>query len=387
MISHPPTAAELRAAFEAPGPHSVGLEEELMLLDPETLDLAPRAAEVLPLLGGDERFKLELPAAQLEIVLAPERSVGAAIRALAAARRDLAERLGEVVRPAAAGAHAFASPLGELNRGERYERIHAEYGTVAERQLVCALQIHVAVRGADRALAVYNSLRSYLPEIAALAANAPYHQGEDTGLASVRPKIAEMLPRQGVPPALESWEEYELALRWALRAGVVSEPRMWWWELRLHPLFGTLELRVPDAQTTVADAAATLAFAQALVAWLAERHDDGERLAAAPRWRIEENRWSAARHGLDGMLVDLESGERRPTRARLSELLEELEPSARRLGCHEELHGARELANANGAVRQRAVAAERGVRGTVEWIADRYLDGAAAMRFADSEPG
>ena len=144
---------------------------------------------------------------------------------------------------------------------------------MARRQLVCALQVHVAVGGADRSLAVYNALRPWLPAIAALAANAPYHDGRDTGMASIRPKISELLPRQGIPPAISSWDAFADALRWGVASGAMPVPGRWWWELRPHPAYGTLEVRVPDAQATVADAAAVTALVVCLVAWLAERHD------------------------------------------------------------------------------------------------------------------
>lgn len=375
MTSYPPTADELRAAFDAPTPFTVGVEEELLLLDPETLDLAPRAREVLESTRGDRRFKLELPAAQLEIVLPPFRTVGEVTGSLAAARSRLSAAADGLVRPAAAGVHPFAAAEGEINPGERYERAHAEYASVARRQLVCALQVHVAVGGAERTLAVYNGLRSHLPELAAAAANAPFHAGADSGLASVRPTIAETLPRQGVPPAISSWEEYAGALGWGFAAGAVPEPRRWWWELRPHPVFGTLELRVPDAQSTVAEAGAVAALAQVLVGWLAERHDAGETLPTAPTWRIEENRWSAARFGVEGTLADLQDGERRETRARLHELLDALGPTAGRLGCEGELAVARDLVDVNGAMRQREVAAERGLRAVAGWLADEYLNG------------
>jgi glutamate---cysteine ligase / carboxylate-amine ligase len=367
-----PTAAGLRAAFDAPDPLTIGLEEELMLLDAGTLDLLPHAAAVVDG-AGDARFKLEMPAAQLELSLPPERSVPEAIAALAAARRDLAAAAAPVGRLATAGSHPFAAPVGRLNSGERYAATEAEYGDAARRQLVCALQVHVAVGGADRSLAVYNGLRAWLPLIAALAANAPFHAGRDTGMASIRPQIATLLPRQGIPPALDSWEQFAAALAWGARSGAVPEPRRWWWELRPHPAFGTLELRVPDAQTTVEDAAAVVALAHALVGWLAERHDAGERLETAPAWRIEENRWSAARHGIDAELADLATGERVPARERLGALLAELEPVAARLGCAEELASVERLAAHSGAARQREVAAGRGgVRAVVEWLADSY---------------
>ena len=365
------TAADLRNAFDAPEPLTLGLEEELMLLDPDTLDLLPRAAEVVDA-AADERFKLELPAAQLELRLPPVRSVPEAIAGLAEARRDLAAAAEPVGRLAAAGVHPFAAPLGELNAGERYALTADEYGDIARSQLVCALQVHVAVGGADRSLAVYNGLRSWLPLIAALAANAPFHAGADTGLASIRPKIGEQLPRQGIPPALSSWEAFADALAWGAASGAVPEPRRWWWELRPHPAYGTLEVRVPDAQATVADAAAVVALVHALTGWLAERHDAGEALVGADSWRLEENRWRAARWGMDADLADLATGHPVPARTCLRTLLAELEPVATRLGCAAELATVETLAARNGSARQREVAAAGDLRAVVAWLADSY---------------
>jgi glutamate---cysteine ligase / carboxylate-amine ligase len=378
-----PTAADLRAAFDAPAPLTIGLEEELMLLDPETLDLLPRAADVVEP-AGDPRFKLEMPAAQLELSLPPARSVPEAMAALATARRDLAAAAAPVGRLAAAGVHPFAAPLGVLNPGERYAATEAEYGDAARRQLVCALQVHVAVGGADRSLAVYNGLRAWLPLLAALAANAPFHEGRDTGMASIRPQIAELLPRQGIPPALASWESFAAALAWGAASGAVPDARRWWWELRPHPAFGTLELRVPDAQTTIEDAGAVAALAHALVGWLAARHDAREPLETAEEWRLEENRWSAARWGMDAALADLSTGERVPARERLSALLAELAPVAEQLGCAAELAGVERLAARGGAVRQREVATAGGVRAVVAWLADAYVPSAD---YALSAPG
>jgi len=368
-----PTAAELRDAFDAPEPLTLGLEEELMLLDRETLDLLPRAAEVVDA-AGDDRFKLELPAAQLELSLPPERSVPAAVAALAAARRDLAAAAEPIGRLATAGVHPFTAVLGELNAGERYDLTRDEYGDIARSQLVCALQVHVAVGGADASLAVYNGLRPWLPLLAALAANAPFHGGRDTGMASVRPKIGEQLPRQGIPPAIASWDALADALRWGAASGAVPEPRRWWWELRPHPAYGTLEVRVPDAQATVEDAAAVAAVVHALVAWLRERALAGEPLASPDTWRLEENRWRAARWGMDAELAHLDTGVGVPARERLAALLDELAPHAERLGCAAELRDAARLGAGNGAVRQRAIAAEHGtLRAVAAWLADAYV--------------
>jgi len=372
----PPTAEELEGAFAPDRPMEIGLEEEVMLLDPETLDLAPIAREVVDSAPEGAPLKLELPASQVEITTPPAATVAEAVGRLAEGRRTLAATAEGRARPACAGVHPFAEPDGVLNEGERYERTVADYGPAARQQLVCALQVHVAVGGPERALAVYNALRSYLPEVAALAANAPWHAGRDTGLASIRPKLAQALPRQGVPPVVSSWEALADDLRWGSEAGTVPEPGRWWWELRPHPAFGTLELRVPDAQTTLAHATGVAAFCHALVGWLTERHDAGERLPAADSWRIGENRWSALRWGVQGSLADLETGKLSPTAERLRSLIESVRPAARRLDCEAELAEATAMVDHNGAMAQREAVAVDGTIGLARWLAERFLEDA-----------
>jgi glutamate---cysteine ligase / carboxylate-amine ligase len=368
------SASHVRAAFDADGPMTVGIEEELMVLDAETFDLAPRARAVLERVAGDPRFKPELPAAQLEIALAPALTVGEAATALAGARADLAAAADGLALLAGAGAHPFAAVEGVLSEGARYEALLREYGPVARRQLVFGLHVHVAVRPADRALAVFNALRSYLPLLAALGANAPFYAGVDSGLASVRPKLCDILPRQGVPPAVASWDELDDALRWGQAAGVMADPSQWWWEARLHPAFGTVEVRVPDTQTTVGETAAVAAVVHALVAWLAERHQAGERLTADASWRIGENRWSACRHGLEGTMADLTTGEAAPTRERAAALLDAIARAAQRVGCAAELAGARASLAADAAARQRAAArAGGGPHAVARWLAERFV--------------
>lgn len=371
----PPTAAALRERFDAAPAYTVGIEDEVMVLDPDTFELAPRAGEVLERLGGDERFKLELPASQLEILTPPSATVPEAARALAEGRRDLAHRGAGVARFAGAGCHPSSPGIGELNQAPRYLRTMREYGEIANRQLVCALQVHVAVPGADRALAVYNAARGYLPWLAALGANAPFYEGRDSGLASVRAKIGELLPRQGVPPALESWDDYAAALLWGVTSGRFPDPGTWWYELRPHPRLGTLELRVPDGQTTVSDAAAIAAVAQALLAWLGERHDRNELGGPEPTWRIEQNRWSACRDGVEGEMADLQTGATRPTRTWLFELLDVLEPVAAGLGAGDAAIGrARELVRENGALAQRRVAEHDGIATVASWLAGQFAE-------------
>ena len=353
------TPEALRERFDAPDAIGIGIEEELFLLDAGTLDLLPSAREVLARVGDDPRFKLELPASQLEIVTPPCPDVETAVEALRAARRDLAAAAAPFGRLMTAGAHPTTAESGTLTDDPRYRRTLAEYGERARRQLVAGLHIHVSIGGAERTLAVYNALRSYLPELAALAANAPFHAGRDTGLASIRPTIAVQLQRQGVPPAIPSWEWFAQALTWGERSDTVPDARRWWFELRLHATYGTLELRAPDAQSSVEDVHGVAAFTYALIHSLAARFDAGEPLPVHDAWRIDENRWAAMRSGVEGRLADLETGARVPTRELLLSRLEGLEG---------DFTHTRALIEANGAIRTRAV----GVDGAAAYLADRF---------------
>lgn len=370
MQPETPTPESLRAAFDGDAELTVGIEEELMILDPGSLDLAPLAGRVLERLGGDARFKGELPLAQIESITPPCATVGDAALSLAGSRAELERHEGFAF--AAAGLHPFAAAEGDLSPGERYARTRDEYGWVGRRQMVFGLHVHVRVSGAERAVAVHDALREHLPEIAALAANAPFHDGVDTGMASLRPVLSEMLPRQGIPPVLGSIEALAAELAWGIGSGHVPDPRTWWWQLRLHPGFGTVEVRVPDQQTTVAETAAVAAFVQSLVADLAARHEAGALPAPVAGWRIAENAWSAARHGVRGMLADLRTGARGATGERLLELIERLAPVARELGCGSELEAAADLAVANGAMRQREAALSGGPPAVARLLAQRF---------------
>lgn len=373
----PLTAADLQSRFAAPSSPTVGIEEETMLLDEASRDLLPLAPEVV-VAAGTPHVTGELPAAQVELLTSPAGSVPAAAAELRAVRRLAVEACARVTpdaRLAAAGVHPFTAARGQVRTDGRYRRIAEEYGSVARRQLVFGLHIHVAVRGAEIPIAVHDAIRSYLPELAALAAHAPFHEGEDTGLASVRPTICRLLPRQGVPPAHGSWDGYAAALAFGHASGFYAEPAGWWWEVRLHPGHGTLELRVPDAQATVADVAAVAAVVHALVVSLARRVEDGETLPVHPVQRIEENRWSACRHGVEGRMADLATGSPEPTRDRLHRLLDDLVPTAIDLGCADELEAARGLVEAPRAARAREIADAAGLVGVVDDLVTRFLAG------------
>jgi carboxylate-amine ligase len=368
-MSPGPAARELldpdavRHRFDATDAGTVGLEEEVLILDPETLLPVARATEVVEV-AADPLVKEEMPACQVELVSPPRPSAREAVADLIRARRRVAEACSVLdVVPAAATVHPIAVAMGSSGSA-RHRAIEDEFGEVARRQLVGSLQVHVALGDSACALAVYNALRGHLPELAALASSAPFSEGRDTGFASVRPLICGQLPRQGVPPAFSTWEEFTAALSWGRTSGSVPEPRRWWWELRPHIHFGTLEVRVSDVQATSAASAAVAEVVAALVRSLAARHQDGEILAVAPTWRIEENRWSALRDGVHGELADLVTGDRRSTARRLLGLLDEIEPFA-----PDGLDGSRALVQYNGADDLRKV----GLRDATAYLSEAFL--------------
>jgi carboxylate-amine ligase len=186
--------------------------------------------------------------------------------------------------------------------------------------------------------------------------------------------ISDLLPRQGIPPPVGSWAEYAAALRWGAPTGAMDEPGTWWWELRPHPAFGTLEFRVPDSQGTIAEAAAIAAVIHTLVVWLARRYDAGEVLPAAPTWRLEENRWSACRYGIEGEMLDTETGQRSTTRRCLERLLKTLADIAEEFGSIAELDRAAAIVETNGAIGQRRAAADGGASAVARWLVDRFLE-------------
>lgn len=353
---------DLRQAFDAQEREfTVGVEEELLILDAGTLDIAPVCETLLAAAPGDGRFCCELPAGQVELVT-PVCTTAEGIRAaLLSARRDLLAVAGPALRLAGSGTHPVAAAETPMSDATRYRAIAAEYQWAARRGLCFGVHVHVAIRGADRALTIHDALRSYLPLLAALAGNAPFHDGRDTGLHSVRPKLCEGFPRQGIPPAWGHWGAFEEMLRWGAREGAfAADGRQCWWEARLHPGFGTLEVRVCDQPATAAESAALAAVVQALVAMLGAAHDAGVLPPPAPRERIEENRWRALRHGTRGTLLDLDSGTARPTAELIADLLTGLAPYARELGSGGALGHAWNLLACSGAARQRAIAAETG---------------------------
>lgn len=370
FLADPAVVAEqYRSGFRAGDLPTVGLEEELMLVDVATLDPVDSIDGVFDRLRSP-LFAREFATAQLELVIPPHLTVADLRRELAGARAEVVAATQGDARLLAAGSHPSSTRPVLVTDLPRYQMIGLDYPWATRRGLPCGLHVHVAIDDPDAALAVYNACRGWLPELAALAANSPFYQGADSGLASTRLKLIEDMPRAGIPPAFESWQELAEFATWGTGAGLFPDLSYLWWDLRLRPEYGTLEFRVADAQTGIDASTAIAAICQSLVAALRVRLDAGEPLPVYRTHILNENRWRALRDGLDATLVDPATGVPEPGRSRLARFLEMLEPHAAEVGCADELAHAWPLLAGDGATRQREVAEERGVGGLLAWLVD-----------------
>ena len=364
--------------FGRSAPFTIGVEEEFQLLSPESYELVSRFDEVAEA-AGDERVRPELLQSVLEVATSVGHSVEEALeeaRHLRAQLRDAAEERGTLI--AAAGTHPFSRYEDQEVTGEpRYENLLEKMQWTAERQVIFGLHVHVGLESADQAISVANALRTWLPELLALSANSPFWHGRDTGLASTRTKVFDTFPRTGLPPAFSSFEEFELLVERGVKTNSFADYTYIWWDLRPHPRLGTVEVRVCDAQTRIESLAAIVALVQSLVATLAERHEREGPLPIQPVTLLEENKWRAARYGLDADLIWLDRDEERPAREALRQLVELAEPAARRLGCAPQLAAVEKILEAGtGADEQRRVLAEtESLLRVAEFLAEATVDG------------
>jgi carboxylate-amine ligase len=352
---------------------SLGIEEEFQLLSAESYELVPRFDEIAEA-AADERVRRELMTSVLEAATGVHERVGDAIeevREIRARLRDAAAGRGALI--ASAGTHPFSRwEHQEITDSPRYQGVVEKLRWVAERVAIFGLHVHVGIESADRAVAVATRLRNWLPELLALSANSPYWQGRDTGLASTRIQVFDTMPRSGLPPRLESFADFEELVTRGVAAGFFPDYTYVWWDVRPHPNLGTIELRVCDAQTRIESVAAIASLTQSLVATLAD--DD---VPIQPRTLVMENKWRAARHGLDAELVDLARDTARPARDAVRELLELAAPAAQRLGCPEELEEVeRLLERGAGADDQRRIHdSDGGLLAVARWVAEETVRG------------
>jgi carboxylate-amine ligase len=337
--------------------YTLGIEEELMILDAETFALVS-AADRLVEDASDGEIKPELMQSVLEIATRPcadTREAGAQIRALRRQVRDTAGRHGLAV--GSSGTHPTARWEDQrISSGERYRHLVSDLRFVARQEIIFGLHVHVGIDDADKAIHVANGMRVHVPVLLALSANSPFWRSDATGLASTRMPIFRAFPRVGIPPSYDGWADYERRIGFMVDSRVIKDYTYLWYDVRPHPNFGTVEMRAMDAQTRVEHTLGLAALIQAMVKELAEHFEAGKQLGAYPQEMVDENKWLAARHGLDGELVDLPERRLVATKALARRLYDRLREHAQDLGSDAELEGIIDLIeNGNGAHRQRVV--------------------------------
>jgi carboxylate-amine ligase len=327
-----------REQFESATDFTVAVEEEFALLDPETLDLVGRFEEVQAAAQGTPlgpHLVGELIASEVEIRTGRQQSFADIPAALVERRTQLRSLVGPMgIVLGGTATHPWADwKKQRIIDTPHYRRNDEILRYVVWRNNTFGLHVHVAIRGADRAVAVTAAMRNFLPELLALSASSPFVEGVNTGLHSARTQIfTRFFPRCGVPDAFSSWAEFESFVRFLYDTGSVTEHTQMWWSIRPHLAFPTVEIRVCDGQPDVLEAQSLAALATALTARVARAYDEGEPIAPLPHRLIEENFWRALRWGLSGEMIDFDRRVVIPTRQRLEELVEWVLPVAEEIG-------------------------------------------------------
>ncbi len=334
--------------------YTVGIEEELMILDAQSYELV-NAIEAMLEAAPVGDIKPELMESVLEISTDPCDGIPEAGRQLRALRQQVVETAGSKdLAIGSAGTHPFA--MWEDQRivaRPRYRDLISALRFVARQELIFGMHVHVGLDDPDKAIHVANGMLVHVPVLLGLSANSPFWRAGTTGLASTRTPIFRAFPRVGIPPHYEDWEDYERRIEFMIKAGVIEDYTYLWHDVRPHPMFGTVEIRVMDSQTHIEHSLGLAALVQAMARELAEHYDAGKKLSPYPFEMLDENKWLAARHGLEGELVDLPSSERVPTRALARRLLDRMREHSADLGSLSELEAVEDLlARGNGAARQ-----------------------------------
>ncbi|MET0158563.1 MAG: glutamate--cysteine ligase [Acidimicrobiales bacterium] len=367
----------------SPAP-TLGVEVELELVDHETGELVSAAADILSELGQGHP-EGEHPKAKHELFECTIEIITGICDTVAEARADLSATLAEVREAAdrrgidllCSGTHPFSNWGDQkVSDDPRYHLLLEQMGWTAQRLQIFGVHYHVGVRHGERVLAIGNGLAGYIPHLLALSASSPYWESRDTGLASSRSKVFEALPTAGLPHSLKDWAEFERFMQTLISAGALSTIREVWWDIRPHPDFGTIELRMCDGLPTLREVAALAALSQCLVTWLDQRAEAGEELQPPSDWVLRQNKWRAARYGIEAdLIVDLEGGTR-PLPEAVTELVTALRPVAVTLGCADELEGVLTILDEGPSyVRQRTLLQNGGdLRGVVNQLVDDMAD-------------
>jgi carboxylate-amine ligase len=337
--------------------YTLGIEEELMIVDGETLELS-NAIEQLLEDSADGEIKPELMESVLEISTNPcanTQEAGEQLRSLRRRVCSTAKNKGLAI--GSAGTHPFAMWEDQrIVRRPRYHDLVDALRFVARQELIFGMHVHVGVDDAEKAIHIANGMRVHVPVLLALSANSPFWRADATGLMSTRMPIFRAFPRVGIPPAYKDWADYEQRIGFMIDSGVMEDPTYLWYDVRPHPKFGTVEVRACDSQTRVEHTVGLAALIQAMVKELAEHFDSGAELSEYPWEMIDENKWLAARHGLDGELVDLPAERRVATKELARRLLDRLREHAQDLGSVDDLDAVEDLlARGTGARRQLVV--------------------------------
>ena len=328
----------------SPNP-TVGVELELQILDPETKNLVSGAQQILAKTDYPDHVKAELIQSTIEL----NTDVCSNISAV---RTDLTERLNSLLslcdqlgyEVACVGTHPFAKwSEQDITPQERYHALIDRCQWPARRLMIFGLHVHVGIESGEKAIAIFNSLSTFIPHLLALSASSPFFDAADSGLASTRVKIFETLPTAGLPYRLINWAEFQRFMITLVNAKAIESVRDVWWDIRPHPGFGTVELRVCDGLPTLDEVFALTAFIQALVVWLGEQYDEGQYLPVHRHWIIRENKWRAARWSIDSEIITDEEGALQPLTEAIDELLQTLEPVSKRLGSYDEMMRIREI--------------------------------------------
>ena len=362
---------------------SLGVEWELQLVSTETRELTSGATEILGVLapGGEHpKAKHELLESTVEVITGVCGTVSEATADLAGTVEELtplAEERGLALM--CAGTHPTTDWATQtISPSPRYAKLVEDMQWLARQLQIFGVHVHVGVRSAGKAIPIVNALSAYIPHFLALSASSPYWIGHDTGLASSRSKVFENLPTAGLPYQLAGWPEFESYMETLISTGTISSIKEVWWDIRPHPTYGTVELRICDGLPTLYEVGMVAAVSQCLVDTLDREIDKGYTLPTPKGWVVRENKWRAARYGLDAEIIR-EDETTVPVRDALRELARELTPAAERLGCTEELARVEEVVeHGSSYLRQRAAAQAGG--GDLHAVVDSLIAEFAAGR-------
>ena len=360
---------------------TLGIEEEFAIVDPQTRELKSHIQEILEdgKVTLKERVKPEMHQSVVELGTEICRDIGDARQHVVSLRTELANLAGRAgLKIASVGTHPLSHWRDQLiTEGERYKEIVRDMQLLARANLIFGLHVHVGIPDRETAIQVMNQARYFLPHIYALSVNSPFWIGHDTGLKGYRLKVFERFPRTGIPDAFESLSEYEDYCKLLVKTGCIDNAKKIWWDIRLHPFFDTLELRVCDAQSRVDDTLAIAALIQAIVARLHKLLNQNITFRLYRRRLLDENRWRAARYGIDGKLIDFGKQTEVEARSLIHELLDFIAPEVDELGSHREVaHIERILREGTGADRQLATFARTNdMKAVVDQIVDETYEG------------